>query len=78
MQATPPAETPGQNRSSRAAVERPVVEVIARDPVRSTTSDPLCASVYSLADSGSDAVAIAKQLDEHIGKVQLILALRGG
>jgi hypothetical protein len=81
LQATPAPETPRAARPARAMREQhepPVVEVVARGPVESTTSDPLCASVYSLADSGADAVAIAKQLDEHIGKVQLILALRGG
>lgn len=39
-------------------------------------ADPLCARVYELADAGADAVSIAKQLSEHTGKVQLILALR--
>tara|TARA_Y100000589_G_scaffold25550_4_gene21104 strand:+ start:1221 stop:1790 length:570 start_codon:yes stop_codon:yes gene_type:complete len=38
--------------------------------------DPLAKSVYQLADSGMDAHAIAMQLNEHVGKVELILALR--
>ena len=33
-------------------------------------------SVCALADRGVDAVEIAKQLNEHVGKVELILALR--
>jgi len=38
--------------------------------------DPLTRSVHELADQGHDAHAIAQQLDEHVGKVELILALR--
>ncbi len=40
--------------------------------------DPLTRSVYKLADSGHDTVSIARELDEQIGKVELILALRAG
>jgi hypothetical protein len=81
MRAAPAPESPRPAKSAcvqREQHEPPVAEVVARGPVEPTTSDPLCTSVYSLADSGADPVAIAKQLDEHIGKVQLILALRGG
>jgi hypothetical protein len=39
-------------------------------------ADPLAADVYRLADAGHDPPAIARQLDEHVGKVELILALR--
>lgn len=38
--------------------------------------DPLTRSVYELADAGHDPVSIAQVLDEQIGKVELILALR--
>jgi hypothetical protein len=47
----------------------------ARDHDR--TLDPLTRSVYELADDGHDALGIAQALDEQIGKVELILALRG-
>ncbi len=77
LQAAPVPEPPRRSRPARTEREPPLVEV-APASSKSAPSDPLCASVYSLADSGADAVAIAKQLDEHIGKVQLILALRGG
>ncbi len=40
------------------------------------TLDPLTRSVYELADAGHEPVAIAQSLDEQIGKVELILALR--
>ena len=38
--------------------------------------DALVRQVYALADSGHDASAIAQQLNEHIGKIELMLALR--
>jgi len=38
--------------------------------------DPLTASVYELADAGHSHIEIARQLDEQVGKVELILALR--
>ena len=38
--------------------------------------DDLTRNVYRLADAGHDPVAIAQQLNEHVGKVELILALR--
>lgn len=39
--------------------------------------DELTASVYRLADQGLEPAAIAERLSEHVGKVELILALRG-
>lgn len=39
-------------------------------------ADALARRVYDLADSGLEPAAIARQIDEHIGKVELILALR--
>lgn len=38
--------------------------------------DLLSRRVYELADDGLPAVDIARRLDEHLGKVELILALR--
>ena len=39
-------------------------------------STPLCQSIYALADRGHEPADIARQLDEQIGKVELVLALR--
>ncbi len=39
-------------------------------------ADPAAQKVYELADQGRTPVEIAQQLDEHLGKVELILALR--
>ncbi len=38
--------------------------------------DRVTASVYRLADQGLDPLTIARELNEHVGKVELILALR--
>lgn len=45
-------------------------------PELSKTLDPLTRSVYELSDAGHDPVSIAQTLDEQIGKVELVLALR--
>lgn len=42
----------------------------------SDTKDPVMREVYALADEGKSAMEIATQLDEHAGKVELMLALR--
>lgn len=38
--------------------------------------DPLTQSVYELADIGYQSIQIAQELDEQVGKVELILSLR--
>jgi type VI protein secretion system component VasK len=51
----------------------------ARDETPSPAApllDPLTRSVYEHADTGLSALEIAQQLDEQVGKVELILALR--
>lgn len=40
------------------------------------TEDPLSRSIYALADQGISSDQIARRLNEHVGKVELILALR--
>lgn len=45
--------------------------------VVNAASDPLTRRVYGLADEGLAPTDIARKLDEQIGKVELILALRG-
>jgi len=39
-------------------------------------SDALARSVYAMADAGRNPNDIARELNEHVGKVELILALR--
>jgi len=55
-------------------VRRDITSGCLRDAVR--TRWTFGESVYALADAGSSSDEIARQLDEHIGKVELILALR--
>lgn len=40
--------------------------------------DALAAEILRLADEGRSTIEIAQQLDEHTGKIELILALRRG
>ncbi len=54
---------------------RSVHPVAASEAMRET-GDPLTREVYALADEGKSAMEIATQLDEHTGKVELMLALR--
>lgn len=62
-----PASDPGPASSAAPAeVETPA----AAEPT------PVSKKVYQLADAGCDAAQIARELGEHIGKVELILALR--
>ena len=58
--------------SARRAVESLVPEIDTLVAPR----DPLTASVYEMADAGQSALDIARELDEHTGKIELILALR--
>src|SRR5688572_21676833 len=45
-------------------------------PMARSEADPLNTQVYTLADEGLPPVEIARQLQQHTGKVELILALR--
>jgi hypothetical protein len=40
------------------------------------SDDPMARRIYQLADAGLDSQSIARKLGEHVGKVELILALR--
>lgn len=46
------------------------------NPQPPSSDDALKRSVCDLADQGHDPVEIARRLDEHVGKIELILALR--
>lgn len=59
------------------SVSRPHVEVLPPASRANCTTDPLTASIYELADRGRSPLEIARHLDEQVGKVELILALRG-
>ncbi|MEM9414024.1 MAG: hypothetical protein AAGA29_00925 [Planctomycetota bacterium] len=48
----------------------------AEPPADAPFTDPLMGRVYALADAGKGPQAIAQELQEQVGKVELILALR--
>ncbi len=49
---------------------------LAPDAIRYEVADPVAVDIYRLADEGRTSIEIARELDEHTGKVELILALR--
>lgn len=69
------AELEGRLSSSPEVTTRRV-EPAAPDANRYEAADPIAVDVYRLADEGRTSVEIARELDEHTGKVELILALR--
>jgi len=70
-----------QSNNTQPDVSEPTQAADSSEPVTIAISsesmiDPLSASVYELADRGRTPVQIAQYLDEQVGKVELILALR--
>ncbi|MCX5662473.1 MAG: hypothetical protein NTW19_22560 [Planctomycetota bacterium] len=55
---------------------RPAPAAFAPEPASAAGEDAIARSVYALADAGHDSLEIARRLREHVGKVELILALR--
>lgn len=64
----------GPSRTGPAEPDRARTPVAANGPPVSL--DPLTQSVYELADTGYQPLQIAQELDEQVGKVELILSLR--
>lgn len=60
------------HRPAERSVERPAPMVFA------APTDALADRVFQMADAGHSALEIAKALQEQSGKIELILALRGG
>lgn len=63
---------PGERATTIAPPDRP--ERAERPGLSSL--DPFTRSVYDMADEGRSPIEIARHLDEQIGKIELILALR--
>jgi hypothetical protein len=59
-------------QASRRRVDEPAGHAAIDAPA----VDPLTRQVHELADRGAAPVEIARQLNEHVGKIELILALR--
>lgn len=73
--------SPGSSRA--AGTSQQSQQAQSHDDVHASTTaesrsdlDPLTRAVYDLADTGCTPVEIAKELQEQVGKVELILALR--
>jgi len=64
----------GPARTGSTEPDRARTPVLANGPPLSL--DPLTQSVYELADTGYQPIEIAQELDEQVGKVELILSLR--
>ncbi len=62
-----------QTYDSQASSAEPQAPVPPEPP---SPDDALKQSVYDLAEQGHDPAEIARKLDEHVGKIELILALR--
>ncbi len=60
--------------STSSAASEPAAPTVAA-PVE-PGPDPLTKAVYAQADAGRTSTEIARELDEQVGKVELILALR--
>ena len=68
MSAAPRADI---HRATEAPAEpRPPASPVPRE------RDPLTRAVYELADQGRTPLEIAQELDEQVGKIELIIALR--
>jgi len=65
-------ESPPESRENASGDERPAVIEEPSD----AEHDRLTRHVYQLADRGLPAMTIARELNEHVGKIELILALR--
>ena len=63
----------GKPGKHKPAPSEPRAEQAATPP---PPPDPLRKRVYELADAGRNPIEIAQELDEQVGKVELILALR--
>lgn len=69
-----PASPPGNSGDPVVGSEPPGMGV---DPPPSPMLETeLARSIYRLADAGNNSIEIARALGEHVGKVELILALR--
>jgi len=87
----PTAHTSAQSIASAARPRAPMDDTASaaapRETIRRNDSiashhpeptDALRRAIYALADRGRTPNDIARELDEHIGKIELILALRSG
>lgn len=72
----PPATGDGSDRAGLAAPHDANAEPRRPDNALGVEEDELTRRVYALADQGHGPPEIASELDEHVGKIELMLALR--
>ncbi len=72
---TPIAAPAAAPRPAAARGFSPAVAPVIAEPEVSEV-DPLTAEIYRLADQGLSHIEVARRLNQHVGKVELILALR--
>jgi hypothetical protein len=75
----PPTRQPPRGPSPRTAAGVQPASSMTATGVATRSSeldDPVARSIYRLADQGASAMDISRKLNEHLGKVELILALR--
>ncbi len=80
QRAAPPAQSSDRspNPPPGPLLEREGGRSDSRASETRAPDDPLTQTIYELTDTGRSPLEIAKALDEQIGKVELILALREG
>lgn len=74
--AAAPKPTKPKAEFKKPPTPRPHLEVERQKRPVPQMIDPLTRSVYNLADYGRSSLEIAQELDEQVGKVELILSLR--
>ncbi|MBB6430226.1 hypothetical protein [Algisphaera agarilytica] len=72
----PAAGEPTPKPASPEAITKQLSEVVESPLTTEAQTQQLTDEVARLADAGKSAEDIAKQLGEHVGKIELILALR--
>ncbi|MFI4859848.1 MAG: hypothetical protein ACIAXF_04100 [Phycisphaerales bacterium JB063] len=73
---TPPARSDDADAAETADASSAEDAGELPPPADEPYTDPLMGRVYALADAGKGPQAIAQELQEQVGKVELILALR--
>ena len=67
-----------ESLANPAALQAQPADQIVTPQAAPEDADPLTREVYALADQGVGPADIAEKLNEHVGKIELILALRTG
>ena len=69
-------DDPASGNSAGASAETTTAEPESNTIPEAEQDSETARAVYRMADAGNDPIEIAKALSEHVGKIELILALR--